>query len=325
MSTVGDELVQVLVELSRILLTEADLRGDLERVVSVARATVPGCDGASVTLMIEGRPRTEAATDRVVLEADLIQYRHREGPCLSAIASVEPIRVGLLSGDQRFVRLAAGAGRAGVASVLSLPVSVAGQVVAGLNLYSHSAHGFDHTSETVASVLAAQAGVAVAKSEALAASQRAAYVMQRDLDDQADVRQAEGILMVLHQCSAEQAGALLRSAAASDNQTVTATARRLAAEARAVPRRPDGAGRGQWPPTIEDHASVSELLGVYALDCCDQDEAAAIEAHIAECSECATEAARFMQLAGWLGVSQATPPTDDVRTRLLREADPDEA
>jgi GAF domain-containing protein len=325
MSIGGDELVQVFVNLSRVLLTEVDLRGDLERVVSVAQTTVPGCDGASVTLMVEGRPATEAATDRVVLEADLIQYRNREGPCLSAIATGEPIRVGLLSADQRFVRFAAGAGQIGIASMLSLPVSVAGKVVAGLNLYSHSAHGFDQSSETVGSVLAAQAGVAVAKSEALAASQRAADRLQRDLDDQADIRRGEGILMVLHECGAEQAAALLRSAATSDHQTVTAVARRLAVEARSAQHRADGAGRGLWSAASQDHASVSELLGVYALEGCDEDETTAIEAHISECSDCALEAVRLKQVAGWLGVSQAATPMDDLRRRLLRKADPGEA
>jgi hypothetical protein len=67
MSIASDELVEVFVSLSEVLLTEDDLPGDLHRVVSVAQATVPGCDGASVTLIVEGRSRTDAATDRVVL------------------------------------------------------------------------------------------------------------------------------------------------------------------------------------------------------------------------------------------------------------------
>ena len=108
MATADDELLRVMFELSRVLLTETDVRGDLERVVSVAEATVPGCDGASVTVIVEGRPRTETATDRVVLEADLIQYRSREGPCLSAIATGEPVRVVLIATDKRFVRFAGG-------------------------------------------------------------------------------------------------------------------------------------------------------------------------------------------------------------------------
>ena len=39
-----------------------------------------------------------------------------------------------------------------------------------------------------------------------------------------------------------------------------------------------------------DHASVRELLGVYALDACEEYETDAVEAHIAECVECEAEA-----------------------------------
>jgi GAF domain-containing protein len=322
MATADDELLRVMFDLSRVLLTEADVRGDLERVVSVAEATVPGCDGASVTVIVKGQPRTEAATDRVVLEADLIQYRSREGPCLSAIATGEPVRVGLIAADQRFVRFAAGAAHAGVLSVLSLPVSVGGQVVAGLNLYSRSAHGFDPTSEMVGSVLAAQAGAAVAKSQAVAASQRAADRIQDEVDDRAEVRQAEGMLMVLYQCNAEQASLLLANAAASDHETVTAVARRVVTEARSTRLPPGGAAPGVRPPLVADHASVSALLGVYALDGCDEVETAAIETHLAECFDCATEAALLKDAVGWLGVSEAKSPPAHLRARLLGEADP---
>jgi anti-sigma factor RsiW len=72
-----------------------------------------------------------------------------------------------------------------------------------------------------------------------------------------------------------------------------------------------------------DHASAAELLGAYALDACDDVETAAIEAHIAECADCAAEAARLKTVAGWIGASEATTPPEDLRARLLREADPD--
>ena len=50
-----------------------------------------------------------------------------------------------------------------------------------------------------------------------------------------------------------------------------------------------------------DHVSARELLGVYALDACEEDETDAVEAHIAGCDECETEAARLREVAGWIG------------------------
>jgi anti-sigma factor RsiW len=69
-----------------------------------------------------------------------------------------------------------------------------------------------------------------------------------------------------------------------------------------------------------DHAHVSQLLGAYALDACDDAEYQAVEAHLAECPECAEEAGRLKELAGWIGVSEATAPAPELRSRVLRRA-----
>jgi anti-sigma factor RsiW len=69
-----------------------------------------------------------------------------------------------------------------------------------------------------------------------------------------------------------------------------------------------------------DHGSVGELMGAYALDACEEHETGAIEAHLAECAECQTEAARLREVAGWIGASEATAPSDELRSRLLNAA-----
>jgi predicted anti-sigma-YlaC factor YlaD len=70
-----------------------------------------------------------------------------------------------------------------------------------------------------------------------------------------------------------------------------------------------------------DHASVSELLGVYALDACDDVETALIEGHLEECDECRDEAERLKNLAGWMGVSEATMPSEHLRSRIIGVAE----
>jgi anti-sigma factor RsiW len=67
-----------------------------------------------------------------------------------------------------------------------------------------------------------------------------------------------------------------------------------------------------------DRLHVSELLGAYALDACDDAEYQVVESHLAECPECAEEAVRLKELAGWIGVSEATAPARDLRSRVLR-------
>ena len=68
-----------------------------------------------------------------------------------------------------------------------------------------------------------------------------------------------------------------------------------------------------------DHDGASELLGVYALDACDEGEAAEVQAHVATCERCTREVAVLANVAGWLGASEATSPSPELRSRVLGE------
>jgi hypothetical protein len=48
------------------------------------------------------------------------------------------------------------------------------------------------------------------------------------------------------------------------------------------------------------HEEIAELLGAYALDAVEPDEAAAVEAHVGECPRCAAELAEFREVVGLL-------------------------
>jgi len=226
----SDDLVEAISALSRILLTDRTLQGDLRKIVAVAERSVPGCDGASIALALEGRARTEAETDRVILELDLAQYEADEGPCLLALREARPVRLDLIGEEGRFATFAERAAGAGVRSSLSLPVLVDDEAVGTINLYSYTPAAFDETSQSLAAVLVAQAGLAIAKSRLLEAGRRAADAAQQSADDRADVYTAEGILMSLQRCTAEQATALLRNAATSEERTLAAMARQIIAE-----------------------------------------------------------------------------------------------
>ena len=101
------ELQHALMALSLAWLGEGPrLMPDLERILAVAEGTVPGCDAGSITLIVEGRPQTEAVIDRVVVAIDVAQYEMGEGPCLTAASESRPIHVALIPTDERFPRFA---------------------------------------------------------------------------------------------------------------------------------------------------------------------------------------------------------------------------
>ena len=62
---------------------------------------------------------------------------------------------------------------------------------------------------------------------------------------------------------------------------------------------------------------VEELLGAYALDACEPDETAAIEAVLARRPDLALEAARLASVAAWLGAAEAIEPPVRVRDGVL--------
>ena len=53
------------------------------------------------------------------------------------------------------------------------------------------------------------------------------------------------------------------------------------------------------------HEEVAGLLGAYALDALDSDEAALVEAHLRDCPRCSAELARHHEVAGLLANSGA--------------------
>ena len=63
-----------------------------------------------------------------------------------------------------------------------------------------------------------------------------------------------------------------------------------------------------------------DLVGAYALDACDPEEAAAIDSYIAEHADAAAEAERLRDVAAWLGAVGALNPPGDLRDRLLAVA-----
>ncbi|MCU1372204.1 MAG: hypothetical protein JWO77_3398 [Ilumatobacteraceae bacterium] len=221
-----DGVLDALSQLAQVLQTQRTLGGALANIVEVATGSVPRCDAASVALSINGRPTTAAATARIALELDMVQYDLHDGPCLTAFRTMESLRLNLLDPGDAFPHFAVAARNQGITSVLSVPAIWGDELVATLNLYSRSG-AFDETAATVASVLATQATIAVSRSPEYAAARNVVEHAQRDADDQADISMATGMLMANESCTADQAAGLLRQAADQTEQTIIQIAQRI--------------------------------------------------------------------------------------------------
>ena len=78
-------------------------------------------------------------------------------------------------------------------------------------------------------------------------------------------------------------------------------------------------GRSEWPMSTDD-TMLDELLGAYALDAVDADEAVAVEEYLARVPHAAHEVARLRNAAAWIGATEALTPPPELHDTVLAEA-----
>ncbi|MET8539537.1 zf-HC2 domain-containing protein [Kitasatospora sp. NPDC004799] len=69
--------------------------------------------------------------------------------------------------------------------------------------------------------------------------------------------------------------------------------------------------------TEEQHDALRSLLGAWALGACPAYEAAELEQHLRDCRECAEEAARLREAAGWLSLDEPLDQPGSLRQQVL--------
>jgi hypothetical protein len=107
-------------ELGRLRLGDGDLRAVLGRVAELARQTLPGAVGASVTLIESDQAHTAAFTGPLARDLDETQYQDGHGPCLQAAQSAGTVPVPAMTAETRWPGFARRALDAGIRSSLSV-------------------------------------------------------------------------------------------------------------------------------------------------------------------------------------------------------------
>ena len=201
--------------LSRLLLAEETLETTLGRVASLACRTLPACDLASVTMIDDGRASTPAQTDPLAGDLDSAQYRSQRGPCLEAYSVRRVVRGRIADGAdraQRWPEFTAAAAKAGIRSVLGVPLVANHHALGALNIYSRPAHGFDDADEETAVLFSEQAAVACANAEVYWRTHNLTEHLREALESRDVIGQAKGILMARRGCTPDAAFEALRTA-----------------------------------------------------------------------------------------------------------------
>jgi GAF domain-containing protein len=215
-----------LTQLAVAVLREKSLTEDLARLAELTAGVIRPSTAVSIALLVDGRPTTVAVSDHVALELDLVQHNGDEGPCIAALAG-SPVRVGFLTADERFPHFAIGAADQRIQSVLSVPIRYEDEVIGTMNIYSRAVDAFSDEDVRMAAVIATTVASAIAKTELLTTVRAIREQLQADVDEATMLARAQGVLMAIEECSANQADALIRSIADQNTESLIDAATRI--------------------------------------------------------------------------------------------------
>ncbi len=198
-------------------------RDQLGLMTAVCRESVrivPGACDAGVIIAGRRGLETVAASGPVPEQLDALQHHIDVGPCLTAAREQAVIRVDDVATDGRWATFCAAAVRAGVGSMLCLPLRVDATVLGTLSIYSDRSAAFTEAEPTVRvlSVLAAST----------LSDLRRKQDFERALSSRDLIGQAKGILMYSKRVDADTAFRLLVERSKSTNTKLVEIARSVA-------------------------------------------------------------------------------------------------
>ena len=223
--------------LAEVSANVEDLQGVLEQIASLTVASVPGAEGAGVTVMQlagNGPPKVLAwaVTAPFVREVDHLQYELLgEGPCLTAMRTRRALVSGSIGSDNRWPRLGGRVARMNVHSALAVPLTSRDVVVGALNIYAHARDTFTEHAVRLAEQYARTAAVTVANVQALQAAHTRATQLQTALTNRAIIDQAIGLIRGRSGATEQEAFERLREISQTENIKLALIAQRIVDEA----------------------------------------------------------------------------------------------
>ena len=203
-------------------LAEAEsFQQSVSQVVAFAAQTFD--TGLAGITLIRGGGRsfkTANPTTDVVRQADELQARLREGPCVDAASESRYTVSNDIAGDPRWPRWGPRAAQLGLGSIMSSELHAGDNRIGALNVYGAKGREFTRDDVETAQALAYHASAAI-----LTARQIEGLTVA--LDSRTVIGQAQGILMERYKVDSDRAFAILRRHSQQENIRLSALARDL--------------------------------------------------------------------------------------------------
>jgi hypothetical protein len=203
--------------------------GALRLVVALARATVGGADGVSVSLQRHGRLSTVAASDQTISDMDVDQYHTGEGPCVDASVEGRWFHVESLATETRWPDFIPKARTLGINAILSSPLLAGDRPVGALNIYSRTKAAFAPKDQALAAVFATQASKILTEAGVDVSDDELAARIHAGLRSRQMIAQAQGVLMARDGVDAMAAFTTLRRSSCESGQPLLEHARAVLA------------------------------------------------------------------------------------------------
>ena len=185
----------------------------LTEVTVLAARAVAGGLSCGITLQLNGRPLTVAASDRRAAQVDEVQYELDQGPCLHAMRTGQQVSLDDTA-TERWGGFSTRAAANGIRSCLSLPLDADG-IIGALNFYAPVPGAFTDAELRRAETFAASASAALALAARQASAAALTGQLRAALASRAVIDQALGIIMAQERCTSTQAFAIWRPPAAT--------------------------------------------------------------------------------------------------------------
>jgi GAF domain-containing protein len=216
-------------ELAQMCLDEESMHSVLNRVVALAKQTIPGVVEVSVTLVLNDKAETAAFTGQLARDLDESQYGCGYGPCLEAAVGGDVQEITDARREDRWDDYRRACVERGSLSSLSVAVPVQETLHGALNLYAIEPHAFDDEARSVARGFASHAAVAVHNMHLYESTRELAENLHAAMQSRAVIEQAKGIVMAQRRVDAAEAFAILSGASQRSNRKLRDLAQAIVA------------------------------------------------------------------------------------------------
>ncbi|MDQ0867830.1 GAF domain-containing protein [Arthrobacter sp. V1I9] len=205
--------------LQDLVLKTGDVKVMLDELADFTALTLsdPAVAFCSITLLQRKKPVTVASSEKGAVRLDETQYRAGDGPCLTAIREETVIHIPDMRREHRWPDYTAAALVEKVGSSLSVPLVLAGEAEAGLNMYSTRSHGFSGEDIETVESYAYHASKALRLAVRISQLAEAKNHLTATLESRTVIDLAAGAIMAQNRCSQDAAMRILKIASNTRN------------------------------------------------------------------------------------------------------------